>query len=114
AIAQPGATISLAIDGSLPHALNPGTWFSIMGRIGWPYFAVVVLLFVFQASAANAEALLERVLPSALAGILSMAVTLWGLFATFRLMGYMVLQYHEALGWHPEYLALERERSDPD
>src|SRR5690606_19193904 len=67
AIAQPGATISLAIDGSLPHALNPATWFSIMGRIGWPYFAVVALLIVFQASAANAEALLARVLPGPLA-----------------------------------------------
>jgi len=114
AIAQPGATISLAIDGSLPHALNPATWFSIMGRIGWPYFAVVALLIVFQASAANAEALLARVLPGPLAGILSLAVTLWGLFATFRLMGYMVLQYHEALGWDPQYLSLERERQDPD
>lgn len=114
AVAQPGATISLAIDGSLPHALNPATWFSIMGRIGWPYFAVVLLLIVFQVSATNAEALLARVLPDLLAGIFSLAVTLWGLFATFRLMGYMVLQYHEALGWEPQYLAQELQRNEPD
>jgi tetratricopeptide (TPR) repeat protein len=113
-IAQPGATISLAIDGSLPHALNPSTWFSIMGRIGWPYLAVVVLLFVFQASAANAEALFAKVLPGPLAGIASLALTLWGLFATFRLMGYMVLQYHEPLGWQPQYLQLQEARRDPD
>lgn len=113
-LAQPGATISLAIDGSLPHALNPATWFGIMGRIGGAYFALVALLFVFQASAARAEALVAAVLPDALAGMVALAVTLWGLFATFRLMGYMVLQYHEPLGWQPPYLELQEQRADPD
>lgn len=113
-LAQPGATISLAMDGSLAHALKPSTWLAIMGRIGWPYFGVVVLLFVFQASAAGAEALLARVLPSLLAGLLTLLFTLWGLFATFRLMGVMVLQHREALGWIPEYLGIREARDGPD
>src|SRR5690606_28339450 len=29
------------------------------------------------------------------------AASLWGLFATFHLMGYLVFQYHQALGFEP-------------
>ncbi|MEZ5484545.1 MAG: hypothetical protein R3F01_05230 [Lysobacteraceae bacterium] len=100
-IIQPAAIMSLAMDGAVFHALNPGTWGAIISRVGGAYFALVALLFVFQISAANASALLSAILPPFLSGLLVYAVALWGLFATFHLMGYLILQYHEALGFEP-------------
>ncbi|MFV0477533.1 MAG: hypothetical protein ACK5ME_06860 [Parahaliea sp.] len=101
-IIQPAATMSLVMDGSILHALNPGTWGGIISRVGAPYLALVVLLFVFQSTATNANTLLSAILPPFLGGLLVCAVTLWGLFATFHLMGYLILQYHEMLGFVPD------------
>ncbi|MCX7556735.1 hypothetical protein OS187_07850 [Xanthomonadaceae bacterium JHOS43] len=97
----PGAIISLAMEGSLGKAIDPSTPFAIMSRIGAPYFAAFGLLFVIQISAATASGWLTHFIPAILADLLVMATTLWGLFATFHLMGYLVFQYHEALGFDP-------------
>lgn len=97
----PGAIISLAMDGDLLLALNPATALAIMSRIGAPYFAAFGLLFVIQISAGTAGAWLSHYMPGVLATVLVTTATLWGLFATFHLMGYLVFQYHNALGFEP-------------
>lgn len=99
--AQPAAIMSLAMDEDLGSALNPATWAAIIGRIGVPYFALWLLLLVFQTSAAYAEVWLANFLPSLLATIVAEAAFLWGLFGTFHLMGYLLYQYHERLGFEP-------------
>ena len=101
---MPGAIMSLAIDGNLPHAINPATGLEMIRRIGAPYFAAFGLLFVIQVSAENAGGLLARFMPALVAELLVMTTTLWGLFATFHLMGYLVFQYHDVLGFVPEQL----------
>lgn len=101
-IVQPVATMVLAMSGSLINALAPGRWLAVIARIGWPYLAVVGLLLVIQVSAANAGEALSRVLPAIIAGPLVNAFALWGLFATFHLMGYLIFQYHEELGFEPD------------
>jgi hypothetical protein len=100
-VLMPAATIGLAISESLRVALNPEYLWRIASRIGWPYLAVVGLSLVIQYSAANADALLSRWLPGLLAGPLGTAFSLWALFATFHLMGYLVWQYHETLDFEP-------------
>ncbi|MGO1073177.1 hypothetical protein [Lysobacter sp. CA199] len=99
---QPGCIMSLAIDGSLSNALNPATSFGIVARVGWPYLAVFGLLFVIQASVATAGIWMAKFVPVILGGPLLNLVSFWGLFAAFHLMGYLVYQYHEELGYEPE------------
>ncbi|MBT2748786.1 MULTISPECIES: DUF4013 domain-containing protein [unclassified Lysobacter] len=99
---QPGCIMSLAIDGSLGNALNPATSFGIVARVGWPYLAVFGLLFVIQASVATAGIWMNKFMPMLLGGPLLNLVSFWGLFAAFHLMGYLVYQYHEELGYDPE------------
>ena len=101
AFMQPGCVMSLAMDGSLSHALNPSTPLALVGRIGWPYLAVFGLLFVIQASALTASVWLARWMPPVIADLAVTAVSFWGLFAAFHLMGYLIYQYHEALGYEP-------------
>lgn len=98
---MPGAIVALAMGDNLLHALNPATALEMIRRIGAPYFAAFGLLFVIQISAANAGGILARFMPWLLAELVVSAATLWGLFATFHLMGYLVFQYHEALGFTP-------------
>lgn len=100
-LAQPAATMSLAMDENLGNALNPATWLAIISRIGLPYGLLWLLLMVFQISAANAQGWLAQYLPGAIAAVVTQAAFLWGLFATFHLMGYLIYQYHEALGFEP-------------
>lgn len=99
---QPGCIISLAIDGSFSQAINPSTALAIMSRIGAPYFAAFGLLFVIQASAGTAADWLSSVMPAVLGHLVAIFFTFWALFATFHLMGYLVWQYHDALGYEPE------------
>lgn len=111
---QPGCVMSLAMDGSLAHALNPSTPFEIVSRIGWPYLAVFGLLFVIQASALTASVWLALWMPPVLAELTVTAVSFWGLFAAFHLMGYLIYQCHEALGYEPAAATGLPSRHAPD
>ncbi len=99
---QPAATLLLVMEGSLLSALRPDRALQLIARIGWAYLAVCALLAVFQGTARNAEDLLSGVLPGILSRPLVMVCALWLLFVTFHLMGYLIYQYHEALGFSPE------------
>ena len=114
AFLQPGCVMSLAIDGSLSHALNPATPLGVVSRIGWPYLAVFGLLFVIQASMFTAAAWLAGVMPPVLADLAVTAVAFWALFAAFHLMGYLVYQYHEVLGYVPSGADALPGRHTPD
>lgn len=111
---QPAASMSLAMDGSLAHALNPGTWFALIGRLGAAYLAIVLLSFVFMASAGNLSALLAPVMPMFLARIFNDFVSHYVVIASFHLMGYMIWQYHRELGHEPVILAPLENPLDPD
>ena len=103
-LVQPAAIMGLVLSGSLRRGLNPGLWIEVMSRVGWPYLALVGLLLVMQLSAANASESLSSVLPWYLASAVATVFSLWSLFATFHLMGYMIYQYHEALDFEPSSL----------
>lgn len=109
----PGSLISLAMDGSLRRALNPMVPLALALRIGWPYLAAFCLLFVIMASALTAAAWLHRYLPPLVSELAVNFMSIWGLFAVFHLLGYLVYQYHEALGFEPDATALARPH-DPD
>jgi hypothetical protein len=99
---QPGCIMSLAIDGDFGRAIDPTTTFAIMSRVGAPYFAVFALLLVIQASAATAGEWLSTLMPAVLGELALTLFSFWGLFAAFHLMGYLVYQYHDELGYEPE------------
>jgi hypothetical protein len=115
ALGMPGATISLAIDDNFWHALNPGTWFAIAARMGWPYLAVAALCAVIVVSQANAQALFQFLLPPFLAMVAGFFISTYAVFMTFHLMGYLIYQYHEELGYEIDAPLARRDPSaDPD
>ncbi len=112
----PAAVMSLAMDENLMHALNPATWLAILARLGWPYVAVVLLYFVFFASQLYAQAFAMSLLPGFLAIILVSVISHYVIVATFHLMGYLIYQYHEEVGYEPVQAPapLRRAMADPD
>ncbi len=112
----PAAVMSLAMDENLLHALNPATWFAVLTRLGWPYVAVVLLYFVFFASQLQAQSLALTILPGFLATILVSLISHYVIVATFHLMGYLIYQYHEEIGYEPSRapLPLRNAATDPD
>ncbi|WP_161963913.1 DUF4013 domain-containing protein [Xanthomonas arboricola] len=109
----PGMLISLAIDGSLRRALNPAVSIDMALRIGWPYLAAYGLLYVIQGSGTAAVFVALKYLPPLVREATVMMTSIWTLFASFHLLGYLVYQYHEALGYVPSGVAAH-ERADPD
>ncbi|MCC8538145.1 hypothetical protein ACDH70_20845 [Xanthomonas axonopodis pv. poinsettiicola] len=109
----PGMLISLAIDGSLRRALNPAVSIDMALRIGWPYLAAYGLLYVIQGSGTAAVFFALKFLPPLVREAAVMMTSIWALFASFHLMGYLVYQYHEELGYVPSG-GVAHERIDPD
>lgn len=101
-VGYPGAVMSLAIDQNLGHALNPGTWVQIMTRLGWPYFVAFGLILVIFISAGNAQAWLAKLLPLAVGLPVFHFISGYALIATFHLMGYLIWQYQDELGFTPD------------
>ncbi|HJT97489.1 MAG TPA: hypothetical protein VJ696_04170, partial [Rhodanobacteraceae bacterium] len=100
-LSWPGAIMSLAMDENLGHALNPATWTAIFARIGWPYLALVALYFVFFVSQSYAQVFVAAILPTFLAIIVVNVITNYVIVATFHLMGYLIYQYHDEVGYEP-------------
>lgn len=115
AIAQPGANMSLAIDLNLWHAINPLTWLSILARIPGPYLAVAALIFMFQISQDTVTTWLAGYMPRFPAEILIQAGVNYGVLASFHLMGWLIWQYQDQLGYEPEVkVVLKSYKDDPD
>lgn len=114
-LALPGIAMSYAMDESFGRALNPLTWFEIMSRIGGGYFAAFGLILVILASSAAVQNFLGDLLHPAVALPLVVFVAGYGMIAAFHLMGYLIYQYHEKLGYEPQVQKpLARTISDPD
>jgi hypothetical protein len=101
AFVLPIMTMSLTFDG-VEAALNPITWFSVVGRLGSDYlllFVVVTAATVLQAGALYALA--ERgpaFLGTAVFYVIANYLTIY----TFHLMGALIHHRHESLGYQPE------------
>jgi len=98
----PAATMGLAMSGDLDVAMDPANLLRVISRIGWPYVAMVGLTLVIPWSAQNAQSVLVQWMPLMAAEALGTVFSLWALFATFHLMGYLIWQYHETLGFSPD------------
>ena len=116
AFALPGAIMSLAMDENLLLALNPATWIAIAARLGWPYVAVAALYFAFNMSRRYAAAVVLPILPPVLSEIAFYVMTHYVVVATFHLMGYLIYQYHDLVGYEPAPppQLLSRSKADPD
>lgn len=115
ALGTPAALIFAAIDQDTLGSLNPLMWLQTIVRIGWPYVAAALLCVLILYSEANAKALALPFLPGPLATVGHYFIAHYATIVTFHLLGYLVYQYRDALGFEiaekPKSLGRPR---DPD
>jgi hypothetical protein len=99
ALGAPAALMSAAIDQDTFGALNPGMWWATITRIGWPYIGASLLCLVIMYSEANARDMLVPFLPGPLAIVGHYFIGHYATIVTFHLLGYLVYQYRDELGY---------------
>jgi hypothetical protein len=95
---MPAAIIMLAIDRSLPGALNPLAWGALIGRLGARYFGAVAVLAVLVVVSTVAQVVFARLLPNDMGTLPGGFVSLYALVAGYHLLGYLIYENHAALG----------------
>ncbi len=108
----PASVIILGTERSFFAAVNPVNLYSVAVRIGWAYLGLFGLLLCIQIATASAAQLVEFLLPAGGNPYLNYSgmifVGNYFTLMTFNLLGYVVYQYHEALG-HPVHHAEDGE-----
>lgn len=99
ALGAPAALISAAIDQDTFNALNPAMWFATIARIGWPYIGAAVLCLLVMISEGNAQKMLVPFLPGPIAIVVHHFIANYATVVTFHLLGYLVYQYRDELGY---------------
>lgn len=111
----PASVIILGTERSFFAAVNPGNLLSVATRIGWAYLGLFGLLLCIQIATATASQLVDFLLPAGANPYLNYSGMIFvGNYFTlmaFHLLGYVVYQYHEALG-HPVYHPEDEEQAE--
>jgi hypothetical protein len=116
-LGYPAASIMVAVEGTVLSSLNPLRWLDAMLRIGWPYLAVVLLsaCFIFSKFYLSEQL---TFLWAPLVVLSTSAVSFYFAVMSFYLLGYLVYQYHQVLGFElaptPPQLARTHSKLDPD
>jgi len=95
----PASVITLAITGSILQAINPGTLIGMVRAIGWPYGILYVFLLLLFGGSDMAAELIQPLLPIGLFVVVGVFLSGYFTVIMFNMMGYVVYQYHEPLGY---------------
>ncbi|MCG6981318.1 MAG: tetratricopeptide repeat protein [Deltaproteobacteria bacterium] len=98
----PAMIIVLVATGSLLHAVNPVVFITMAWRIGWGY----LLMYLFLTILGGAPVLLGRHiiahLPASTHLFLLALAKCYYTIISYHLMGYVILQYHDDIGYEVE------------
>ena len=118
----PSMIILLVTTGSLFHAINPVVFVGLTFRIGWAYLLMYFFLFLLGSAPAYLAQYVIRFLPAELHPMLFGFAQSFYTIISYHLMGYVILQYHEKIGYQVDYEDFsdptikdyEPQKSDPD
>jgi tetratricopeptide (TPR) repeat protein len=118
----PSMIIILVTSGSLINALNPVVFVGLTFRIGWAYLLMYFFLFLLASAPAYLSQYIIRFLPTDLHLLVFGFAKSFYTIVSYHLMGYVILQYHEKIGYDVEYEDFrdpdsedyESKKNDPD
>ncbi|MEN8141740.1 MAG: hypothetical protein ABFR97_11025 [Thermodesulfobacteriota bacterium] len=111
---MPAMIMVLVTTDSVVAALNPMIVVPVVARIGWRYLLVLVFLIFLPAGPAAILHLLPEALPLALIIFLAALLQHYYTFITYNLMGYVLLQYHDEIGYEVDYDHFVTSSLDPE
>jgi len=118
----PSMIILLVTTGSFFHAINPVVFVGLTFRIGWAYLLMYFFLFLLGSAPAYLAQYVIRFLPADIHPMLYGFAQSFYTIISYHLMGYVILQYHERIGYQVDYEDFsdptikdyETQKSDPD
>ena len=99
----PSMVILLVTTGSLINALNPVMFVGLTFRIGWAYLLMYFFLFLLGSAPAYLFQYLIKYLPGELHLLLYGFAESFYTIVSYHLMGYVILQYHDRIGYQVDY-----------
>jgi hypothetical protein len=94
----PAVLMGFAHTGSVLQSLNPVNFIGVMTSIGMPYFVLLMFLFIMMSSVGIVSSFISDDM-AALSTILQSSVSNYYSVVAFHLMGYMLYQYQDKLGF---------------
>jgi tetratricopeptide (TPR) repeat protein len=118
----PAMIILLVTTGSLFHAINPVMFVGLAFRIGWAYFLMYFFLLLLGSAPAYLVQYFIIYMPQQLHLMLFGFAQSFYTIVSYHLMGYVILQYHDKIGYQvsyedfsdPDAEKFEPQKSDPD
>jgi len=118
----PSMIILLVTTGSLFHAINPVVFVGLAFRIGWAYFLMYFFLLLLGSAPAYLAQYVIRFMPQDLHLMLFGFAKSFYTIVSYHLMGYVILQYHDKIGYKVDYEdffdpdaeTFEPQQSNPD
>jgi hypothetical protein len=95
----PSMIIVLAISDSLINAVNPVAFVTVAYRIGWGYLLMYLFLALLYGAPTALAEYFGSSLPPVLRYFLLLAASQYYTIISYNLMGYVILQYHEEIGY---------------
>lgn len=114
AVALPAIAMSLALDGSVSHALNPLTWLQVMLRFGRTYLLLIGVQLLIALVLGWSQPGLDHMLPRLLSLPLFYLIAIYATLFNFHLMGVLIHQRHEDFGMQPKAHQLARQTHQDD
>ncbi len=102
-LALPIMIIIYVATGSVIHAVNPVTVVSIIARIGWPYLLVYAFILLLGGAPNAVVWATIKVLPISVVQFVFFLANSFYTIVTYHLMGYVLLQYHQEIGYKVDY-----------
>ena len=103
AIFAPAMLMVLVATNSVIQAMNPMVFVPIVSRIGGRYFLMYLFLFFLYAAPSTVLAMVPNVVPYAVIKFFSLLFGQYYVLVSYHLMGYVLLQYHEEIGYDVDY-----------
>lgn len=100
---MPAMLMVLVSTNSILAALNPMVVVPIVTRIGWRYALMFVFLLLLPAAPATVLYLLPHTIPLGVSMFLATFLQHYYTFIAYNLMGYVLLQYHDEIGFDVDY-----------
>lgn len=99
----PAMIILLATTGRLFTAVNPSLFIRLAVRIGWGYLLMYLFLILLGSAPALLAKYIIQYMPPGLHGLLFSFAQSYYTIISYHLMGYVILQYHESVGYQVDY-----------
>ncbi len=99
----PAMVIVLVGTESLLQSINPLLFVGMAWRIGWSYLLMYFFLILLAGAPAVIGRYIINFLPSTLYGFLTDVVVDYYMIISYHLMGYVIFQYHEEIGYDVDF-----------